>query len=106
MSNDPKIGALRHRVTLEEPVTSADGAGGRSVTWSAVATLWAAIEPVGAAEVTVADRLDGRVTLRDRADIVGGMRLTMDGRIFRVLVAHDPDEAGRWTEILAEEESR
>ena len=110
MSNDPNIGALRHRVTLEAPVTSADGAGGRNVTWSAIATLWVAIEPVSAAEVAVADRLDGRVThritLRHRADVVGGMRLTMDGRVFRILVAHDPDEAGRWTEILAEEEGR
>ena len=38
--------------------------------------------------------------------VIGGMRLTSDGRQFRILIAHDPDELRRWTECLAEEEGR
>ncbi len=110
MSANPEIGRLRHRMTLEEPVATGDSGGGRTVTWSSRGEVWAAIEHAGAAEVRFAGRIDGRVThrvtLRPRADVSGGMRLTMDGRVFRVLVAHDPTETGRWLELLVEEDGR
>ncbi|MBN9025581.1 MAG: head-tail adaptor protein [Rhizobiales bacterium] len=36
-------GQLSNRVTLERPVRSGDGAGGATVDWQEVATLWARI---------------------------------------------------------------
>lgn len=110
MSGDPAIGALRQRVTIESPVRAEDGGGGATVTWAEVAEVWAAIAPASANERDIAGRLDGvvshRVVLRFRGDLAGGMRLRHDGRVFRVLVAHDPDERRRWTQCLVEEEGR
>ena len=34
-------GRLRHRVTLEAPVETDDGAGGVILNWSAILSLWA-----------------------------------------------------------------
>jgi SPP1 family predicted phage head-tail adaptor len=101
-------GWLRHRITLAAPEAFGDAAGGETVTWNALATLWARIEPAGAAERSVADHLAGvvthAVTIRWRDDIAGGMRILFRGRTFRVLATHDPDETRRYLVARAEEE--
>jgi SPP1 family predicted phage head-tail adaptor len=104
--HDP--GWLRHRVTVESAAGVPDGAGGETVTWDTVATLWARIEPAAAGEEIVAGHLSGvvthDVTLRWRDDLAGGMRLAWRGRLFRVLAVHDPDEARRYTVAKCREE--
>jgi len=101
-------GRLRHRVTLSAPVATPDGAGGETVAWSPVATVWAAVEPVAASERRIADHLAAavthRLTLRWRGDVVGGMRATHRGRNFRILAAVDPDESRRFLVAEAVEE--
>ncbi len=47
-------GWLRHRVVIEAPRPTPDGAGGETVTWAPLATVWALIEPVAG------DRADRR----------------------------------------------
>ncbi len=72
-------GWLAHRVTLESADGTSDGAGGETVAWDTLATLWARIEPIGAGERVVAGHLSGvvthRITFRHRDDIAGGMRV-------------------------------
>ena len=101
-------GWLRHRIVVEAPAGTSDAAGGQSVTWSTLATLWSRIEPAGAAEKAIADHLAGVVThavmIRWREDIAGGMRILYRGRSFRILAVRDPDESRRYLLILAEEE--
>ncbi len=103
----PSIGALRHRVVLEAPAGSSDGAGGTSQSWSAVATLWAAIEPLSGSESFEADRVSGRIThrlvLRYRLGVVPGMRLRLDTRIFEIRAVLDIGEGRRLLECSAEE---
>lgn len=110
MSGSLEIGALRHRVTIEQAVPSDDGAGGSTTAWIAIATVWAHVAPVKALQAERFGRLDGvvthRVTMRHRDDVVGGMRLIHGSRILRLLVVHDPDERDRWLECLAEEVGR
>jgi SPP1 family predicted phage head-tail adaptor len=93
-------GWLRHRVVIEAPEETADGAGGATVTWMPLAAVWAAIEPVSAGERITAGRLTGivthRVTMRFRDDVTGGMRVIHRGRAYRILVASDPDERRRY----------
>lgn len=100
-------GQLASRIVLEKPVRTADGAGGATVDWDEVATLWARIEPVSAAERFAADRLATRVThritLRFRADIEGGMRIRHRGRGLAVVAWRDPDENRRFLVLDAEE---
>ncbi|WP_029075565.1 phage head closure protein [Kaistia adipata] len=100
-------GQLSSRVVLERPVRAADGAGGATVDWVEVATLWARIEPVAAGERFAADRLatrvSHRITLRFRADVAGGMRIRHRGRVLAVVAWRDPDEQRRFLVLDAEE---
>jgi SPP1 family predicted phage head-tail adaptor len=102
-------GWLRHQVTVESSAGAPDGAGGETVTWDTVATLWARLEPVNAGERIVAGHLSGVVTheviLRWRGDIAGGMRIGYRGRTFRVLAVHDPDETRRYLVARTMEET-
>lgn len=102
-------GQLRQRVTLAAPVATPDGAGGETVAFADMATVWARIEPVAAAERAVADHLAAtvthRLTLRWRDDVTGGLRATWRGRAFRILFTTDPDESLRFLVADAIEET-
>jgi SPP1 family predicted phage head-tail adaptor len=105
--HDP--GWLRHRVTVESSAGASDDAGGTTIAWDAVATLWAHIAPVSAGEKAVAGAFAGvishEITFRWRDDIAGGMRVTYRGRSFRILAVHDPDERRRYLVAKAAEEA-
>lgn len=101
------IGALRHRITLENPVRTDDGGGGGSVSWQPVATLWAAIRPLRGAEYQIADRAEVRVTheirFRFRTDVTGEMRLRKGNRLFHIHSVLNDQERNRWSLCLCEE---
>lgn len=102
------IGALRARLTIEQPVRTADGGGGATIAWSALATVWGAIMPAGGAEAISAEqrvsRVSHRIRLRYRSDVTPAMRLSAPGRVFRIKTMFDPDGRGRWLDCLCEEE--
>jgi len=93
-------GAMRTELALEKADNVPDGMGGFAEQWSEVATVFAHIEPLSADSRFGADKtlesVTHRITLRMRAGIVGGMRFTRNGRIFRIVTVHDPDETGRY----------
>jgi SPP1 family predicted phage head-tail adaptor len=101
-------GFLARRVRIERPVATPDGAGGAVIDWVPLATLWAAIEPLGAREDTASDRLatrtTHRITIRFRGDIAGGMGVVHRGRRLRVASWRDPDEARRFLVLDCVEE--
>lgn len=100
-------GRLSVRLVLERPVEVPDGQGGVTRSFSALASLWACIEPVvakadeaaGALPVTVTHR----IWLRWRDDLAGGMRLRKGARLFVIRAFRDPDEAGRYALCDCEE---
>jgi SPP1 family predicted phage head-tail adaptor len=102
-------GWLRHRVVIEAPSLTPDGAGGGTGTFAPLGTVWALVEPVAGTERVVAGRLSGVVThvvtMRFRADVTGGMRVLYRGRAYRVLVAYDPDERRRYLALKTELET-
>ena len=102
-------GWLRHRVTVESAAGASDDAGGRTITWDTVATLWAHIEPTGVDEKAVGGAFAGvithEITFRWREDISGGMRVSYRGRTFRILATSDPDERRRYLVAKAREEA-
>lgn len=75
-----RAGQLRERVTIQQQATVADSQGGRAVTWGALATVWARVEPLSAREQLQAQSLGSRVayrvTLRQRGDVTPAMRLS------------------------------
>lgn len=93
-------GSLRTEVALETCTPQPDGLGGFSEVWTETATLFAKIEPVSAASVFGADQTlettTHRITMRHRAGVASGMRLTKQERIFEIVTVHDPDESGRY----------
>ncbi len=102
-------GWLSHRVSVESGASAPDGAGGETVLWDTLATLWAHIAPTDATETIVAGHLSGivthLVTVRFRDDLAGGMRIVFRGRTFRVLAVHDPDESRRYLVAKCTEEA-
>lgn len=102
-----RVSDLRHRVVLEEAQRVSDGAGGFTETWVAVATVFAALRPVGGSEAVEAGRLAGRVshevTLRYRAGVTPAMRFRQGARVFHILAAIDEGERKHWLRCLCEE---
>ncbi|HZP20088.1 MAG TPA: phage head closure protein [Bauldia sp.] len=101
-------GWLRHRIVIEAATPAGDGAGGETLAWATVATLWSRIDPVAASERSAGEHLatvaTHRVTIRWRDDVTGGMRVAYRGRYFRIAATRDPDETQRYLELTAIEE--
>ena len=103
--------ALKHRITIEEPDTSADGAGGLTTSWSDVDTVWARLESVHSRSVNierlVSEQLTPRqmviCTIRYRADVTTDMRVSYDSRVFNIRSVTNIDEADIWLEMILEE---
>lgn len=104
------IGKKRHRITFQEEVRTADGAGGFFSAWQNIAgepTVWAEIEPVSATEALrfrqLQQTITHRIRIRFRSDVTAAMRIVKGARIFRIRAVFDPQERGQVLEILAEE---
>jgi SPP1 family predicted phage head-tail adaptor len=108
LSIDP--GRFRSELVLEQVNDVSDGMGGEVETWSAVATLFAHVEPVSAKSAFGADQtletVTHLVTLRQGEDVRSGMRFTKDTRMFDILTVYDPDETGRYFQCESREIGR
>lgn len=104
---------LNRALELQEAVHGPDGAGGFSVAWVTLGTLWAEVMPgTGrdpAGEEVVLASVPYRITVR--AAPVGaagrpkpGQRLREGGRIFAVLAVAERDPAGRYLTCFCREE--
>ena len=103
----PRIGKLRHRLTLVAPARTPDGGGGAAVAWDAVADLWGAIETDLGDEAVGADRVSGHtqpvITIRYRDDLAPAMRFRLGTRLLQIRAVLDPDGQRRFLRCLCEE---
>ena len=101
------IGELRHRLTLQQPVRTADGGGGADVAWTDVADLWASVEPLSGRETLAAERAQAivshRIRLRYRTGVASEMRFKLGTRLFNIRSVIDEGERRRWLVCLCEE---
>ena len=99
-------GALNRRLTLEAPVEIADGAGGVTRSYAAVATLWAAVEPIAARHDVVAAAAGATVThrivIRYASDITTRHRLRDGAQLYRIVTLRETVRR-RFLEIRAEQ---
>jgi len=97
-------GTLNRRLTLEAPVETADGSGGVTRSYAAVATLWGSVEPATARGAVEADALGADVTHRIRirysADITLRHRFRDGDVIYRIVALRERDK--RFLDIDAE----
>lgn len=105
----PRLGVLRHRMSLEAPSRMAGEGGGATVSWKQIAKVWAQVVPIYGREVFQADVIAAlamhEVRLRYRADVTPEMRFTMVGRVFDIRAVRDIEGRHRWLSCLCEEQS-
>lgn len=92
-------GAARRRMILEAPMETPDDIGGVTRRFAPVATLWASLTPVAAAERREGGRMElaitHRVRMRWRPGVVAAMRLRLGARLFEIRGVHDEEERHR-----------
>lgn len=102
------IGAMRERLTLEQPVRTPDGAGGATVAWQPVTEVWAHVRPISGDERLRHDQVAGRLThevwIRHRAGIAPAMRFTQGARIYEIVAILELGRRSR-LKCLCEERS-
>lgn len=111
MSTDPQnnlSGRLNQRITLQQKVRTPDGAGGSSLVWQDVATLWAEVAPGRSIEALTHDKLMlrnlHRITIRYRSDVTADKRFVLGSRVFLIIGIVDVNESRHSLEITASEE--
>lgn len=104
---------LNRPMVLEEAVSLPDGAGGQSLSWVALGTLWAELRPGPGSERLGPIAPEGRLSLRAfiRAAPQGSpqrprpdQRLREGARVFTILAVTEADPAGAWLVCTLREE--
>ena len=70
-------GKLRDRVTIQSKSVVRDTYGAETITWSDVATVWAAVEPVTGREYLQQEQVRAQVTVKIRIRYRSGITPTM-----------------------------
>ena len=100
-----QAGTLTKRITLQKPGNAVDDYGQPVPgSFDDVATVWAAIRPMGSSERLAAAQMQSGqthvITVRHAASIAaatGAWRIVYGSRTFGVVgLPRNPDEAGRW----------
>lgn len=104
---------LNRRLTLEEPLDVADGAGGYTRTWVTLGTLWADIKAgtgrERAVESMTASTIPWKITVRAAPHGAPSrpkpeQRFRAGARIFRILAVAEADQSARYLTCFAQEE--
>jgi SPP1 family predicted phage head-tail adaptor len=105
-------GRLNHRLVLQSRSTTLDSVGGQSTTWTPVATVWAAIQPLSGRDLIAAQasqsEISHRITLRYQAlfadpKAVAALRAVYGSRIFDIHAAMNQDENNHTLVLMASE---
>lgn len=101
------LSTLTQRASLLARTLTPDGGGGFSESWSAFATVWIALTPLGAQDKVNADHLESRVRhailLRRRSDLAAGQRVAIAARLFRIHAVRDGGPRDATVTLLCEE---
>lgn len=111
-----RAGRLRHQVALQRPTGTLNEFGDPVGTWSTIATLWAAVEPLSGREYlagqTVQSEVSHRITVRYFAGITPRDRIVWTDpstgldRTFDIRAVIDRDERHAALEIMCTEHGR
>lgn len=102
-----RAGRLRHRVTIQQVTRTRDGFGQPVESWSAFATVWAAVEPLRGREYFAAQQFAAetthKITLRYLASVLPSMRVLFGSRVFRIEAIKDSAERNVQMELMCVE---
>jgi head-tail adaptor len=105
---------LNRLLKLEHAVSAPDGAGGLSITWQEIGTIWGEILPgagrdASGEEVTLSS-VSYRIIVRASPDSSArrpkaGQRFTEGNRVFAVLAVTERDRSGHYLTCFTREET-
>lgn len=102
-----RLGDLNKRIALEYQTRTADGMGGAVSTWVEAETVWAAVWPTAAKEAVeggqTVQTITHRIRIRGREDVRASWRIRYGTRYFAIVSLINPNEQGRWLDILCRE---
>lgn len=109
MSKRVEFEKYRHRISIKQPVRTADGQGGNTVVKGVDKRLWARIQPVTEREVFEHRQIKGRLTHKisvrhANLDNLIESEVHFGTRVFRVLGFMRPDEIKRTLLLLCQED--
>lgn len=92
-----QAGKLRKRIILQQPVAGSNTIGEIVNTWADVASVWAAVEPATGswyyAGQQAESKVDGRVRIRYRSDVLPTWRIKFGDRYLSIVSLLNPNEA-------------
>lgn len=93
-------GDLRHKVQLQQPITTQNPVTGEpEVTWTTIANPWAQIVPMSAREFFTAgaeqSEVRGRIVIRYRGEIDATMRILYRGVYYAIFGIMTDAESGK-----------
>lgn len=97
-------GRLRQRITIQQESVTRDTFGAESITWAAVATVWASVLPGSSGERYVSTvelhqaEISHTVRIRYRAGLGPTLRVVWGSRVLPILSVVDP--TGRQAELV------
>ena len=91
-----RAGKLDKRLDIEQPISTQDSSGSPVISWLAVGTVWASIEPIKGREALTSNQvlgtMDARIRIRQHpllAAINPKWRCKYNGQFFNIIsVAH------------------
>lgn len=110
-----RAGRLNRRIILQSPGANRDGSGQDNVTWTTVATVWGAVEPVRGRESADAQKIvsevDVKIIIRHRTDVLPSWRARLSDsatspattRTFRIIDVIKPRDGRSVIELMCEE---
>lgn len=102
-----KVGDLDKRITWQQQSKVADGLGNFTVTWVDVCTVWCAIWPTSAKEITAANStsmvVSHRIRQRHRKVFKSSWRGKFGTRFFSIVGVTTPNESNEWQDVLCKE---
>ena len=102
-----RAGKLRHRITIQQNTPTQNSFGEMEPSWSAFATIWAAVEPLSGDERWTSDQFQSevshRIRIRRRVGITPLMRVSWQGRLFDIQAVLEPESNRRELHLLCSE---
>ena len=107
-----RAGRLNHRVTLEQRSISRSDVGGRTVSYTPVATVYAEVAPLRGEEFfaakTMVSKVNVKITIRYRSDVAPDWRISMDDadrgkRTFGIDAVVNPRDGRNILELMCKE---
>ena len=98
---------LDKRIEIQATTKVSDGMGGFANTFITLATVWAAIWPTSANEITAANAtsmvVSHRIRIRYRSVLKSSYRIKFGNRYFSIVGITCPNEGREWLDVMCKE---